>query len=152
MLEPRGYPTEAKAQISILKNHYLYEALTTKRTDVPKNYITQFWLSAELERIDGHGMCITGYATNPDSNVIIHLGLNKGTVKPMLNLPTKNDMNIIRYSDKPSNAEICRLLEFISYNEPLDKKTEFRRYKLPPSMERRIFNIEQGIYLQSWKS
>jgi len=38
----------------------------------------------------------------------------------------------VKYSTYPTDEEICRFVEFIGYNEPLVKRTDFKRVRLPP--------------------
>jgi len=71
VLEPQGYPENAHTLISHIQNSFIFQALTTKIQEVPESYITQFWLSAELLHLEGHGMCVTRYATHQDADDII---------------------------------------------------------------------------------
>ena len=84
-------------------------------------------------------MCVTRYATHPDVGDIVRLGFNKGTLKNVFQLPTKRDLNVIRYSYEP-NAEIYQFLRFIGYAEDIEMRTLFRRHRLPP-MWNTLFSI-----------
>ena len=132
VLEHEGYPSEARTLIDILQNHFLTTALTISREDVPSTYLSQFWLSGQVETIENHGLCITGYATHRASNKIALLSINKAKLRTVLGLPTKKDLNLVKYSENPSHAEICEFVNFLGYNQKLTNITLFRRGRLPP--------------------
>ena len=91
-LEHEGYPSDARALITILQNHLLTIALTISREDVPTTYLSQFWLSCQVETIENHGLYITGYATHRASDKIALLSINKAKLRNVLGLPTKKDL------------------------------------------------------------
>ena len=81
VLEHEGYPSEARTPIDILQNHFLTTTLTFSREDVPSTYLSQFWLSFQVETIVNHGLCITGYATHRTSDKIALLNINKANAE-----------------------------------------------------------------------
>ena len=58
----------------------------------------------------------------------------------ILGLPSKKDLNLVKHSEDRTNDEICRFVEFLGYNEPLAKRTDFRRGRLP-SLWNTLFSI-----------
>ncbi|KAI3718366.1 hypothetical protein L6452_19233 [Arctium lappa] len=140
VLEPKGYPEEAVPLLQILKNHILTKALTLKRTDIPETYIQQFWLSAKHEKQDRYGYWVMGYATHPSTTQILDLGIKRRRVAEVFELPTKTQLNLLKYSDEPSDDEIVEFLRFIGYAAPISKRTDFRRQNLP-SLWNILFSI-----------
>jgi hypothetical protein len=132
LLEQTGFPEVAHALIDVLNNHFLNTALTKIREDVPSTYLMQFWLSANVEEIDNHGVCITGYASHRDAEQIALLSFNKAKLRAALSLPSKRDLNLLGYSENPTDEEICEFVNFLGYNQPLSSRTQFRRGRLPP--------------------
>ena len=118
VLEHAGYPAEAKT-------------LRLIREDVPETYLSQFWLNTNVETVDKQGLCITGYATHKNADDIVLLSINKAKLRVILGLPSKRDLNLVKYSEEPIDEEICRFVEFRRYNEPLARRTNFRRDRLP---------------------
>ena len=41
-------------------------------------------------------------------------------------------MNLAKYIASPTDYEVCRVVEFLGHNEPIAKRNEFRRGRLPP--------------------
>jgi len=107
-------------------------ALTLSREDMPKTYLSQLWLSARFETIENHGVCITRYASHNDADQIALLSINKARIKTILGLPSKRDLNLIKYSERPTDDEICQFFNFLGYNQHLTNKTLFKRGRLPP--------------------
>jgi len=57
-------------------------------------------LSANLEKVGNHGLCITGYATHQDVDDLVLLAINKTKIRLFFGLPSKQDLNLERYSDE----------------------------------------------------
>ena len=140
VLKPKGYPPESKEQISILENHYLTPTLAKIREDVLDSYLSQFWLSASLKKVNNCGLCITRYATHQSVPDLILMNIHKTKLRVALGIPSKKDLNLEKYSDEPTDDELCRFAEFIGYNEPLVKRTDSRSGRLPP-LSNTIFSI-----------
>jgi hypothetical protein len=92
----------------------------------------QFWLSAHVEQVDHHGQCITGYASHKDDDRIALMSINKAKLRTLLELPSKRDLNLLKYSESPSDSEICQFVNFLGYNQNLTNRTLFRKGRLPP--------------------
>ena len=75
----------------MLQNHYFNPSLTLIREDVPESYLFQFWLSANLEKSDD----------------IVLQSINKAKLRVVLGLPSKNVLNLVKYSEDPTDEEIC---------------------------------------------
>ena len=101
------------------------------REDVPSTYLFQFWLSSHVEDTEKHGMCITDYASHRDADQIALLSFNKANLRTILGLPSKKDLNVLKYSENPTDEEICQFVNFLGYNEHLTNRTLFRRGRLP---------------------
>ena len=132
LLERNGYPEIAHALIDVLSNHFLNSSLTKIREDVPTTYLMQFWLSANVEEIENHGVCIIGYASHRDADQIALLSFNKTKLRVALNLPSKRDLYLLRYSENPTDEEIYEFVNFLGYNQHLTNSTLFHRGRLPP--------------------
>ena len=118
--------------LNILENHFLYPSLTKIREHVPSTYPMQFWLSAHVEQVNHHGQCITGYASHKDDDRIALMSINKAKLRTLLELPSKRDLNLLKYSESPSDSEICQFVNFSGYNQNLTNRTLFRKGRLPP--------------------
>ena len=68
VLERNGYPEVAQDLIDVLSNHFPNSTLTKIREDVLTTYLMQFWLSVNVEEIENHGVCITGYTSHRYAN------------------------------------------------------------------------------------
>ncbi|KAI3735688.1 hypothetical protein L6452_15196 [Arctium lappa] len=126
-----GFPDEAAPLIKILKNHFLVKALTMKRNDILESYIQQFWQNARHAKMEGYGHFIIGYATYPSTTKILDLGINRRKLSDVFELPTKEDLNLRKFSEDPTEEEILKFLEFIGYAILITKRTNFRRQYLP---------------------
>ena len=92
----------------------------------------QFWLSAQVEDVENHGVCITGCASHRDADQIALLSINNAKLRDALNLPSRRDLNLLRYSANPTDDEICQFVKFLGYNKDLFSRTLFRRGRMPP--------------------
>ena len=115
----------------------------------------QFWLSAHVENVENHGKCITGYASHKDDDKIALMSINKAKLRTILELPSRKDLNLTKYSKNPSDSEICQFIKFLRYNQNLTNITVFRRGRLPPlwntlfSILNRALTCKTGIPDQS---
>ena len=91
----------------------------------------QFWVSAHIENVENHRQCITGYASHKDDGRISLLSIKKAKFRTILELPSKRDLNLIKYSENPSDSEICQFVNFLGYNQNLTNRTLFHRGRLP---------------------
>ena len=89
------------------------------REDVLLTYLSQFWLSSHVEDIEKQGLCITGYASHKDTDQIAFLNFNKAKLRIILGLPSKKDLNLLKYSETPTDDEICQFVNFLCYNQHL---------------------------------
>ena len=96
------------------------------------SYLSQFWLSAHVETVENHRVCITGYASHKDADQIALLSINKDKLRTILGLPSKRYLNLIKYSEGPTDDEICQFVNFLVYNQHFSNITLFRRGRLPP--------------------
>ena len=102
LLERNGFPEVAHALIDALNNHFLNTTLTKIREDVPSTYLMQFWLSANIEEIDNHGVSITGYTSHRDAEQIAPLSFNKAKLRAALSLPSKRGSKSLRILREPN--------------------------------------------------
>ncbi|KAI3770680.1 hypothetical protein L6452_01821 [Arctium lappa] len=99
VLEPKAFSKDYEPLILLLKKHFLNKALTMTRTDIPETYVQQFWQSCKYEKHEKVGPSIMGFATAPNVNEVLELGINKKVISTIFELPTKTQLNLIKYSD-----------------------------------------------------